>query len=375
MWNFRRGDHAELQVLGREPPRRLELVHIQRVIDPLRLRLVLEVDRHGSISRAAEACSMSQPTASAHLKTLEAATQHRLLERAGGGTRLTDAGRVVAKHAAMVLSTLEGLEQELAALEGARTGTLRIASCAGFGYSVLPDALAQFATHHPGADFKVQISSSGEVLRAVARGEAHLGVAGQGRKVPGVVTELLLEDELIGIAPPSFSAHGGMVNPAALEKRALIVSRPDSSTRALTERLLARLGIHPARMLELDSVEAVKRAVRSGLGLAFISRLATTDELARGELTAFEVVGVGQIERWLELVRPEVREPAPLDQAFERILRNACATAASQSDNGPPTGKPPPGGEGRGAKTPHTDGPHRELLSHAGTLLPRNALP
>ncbi len=52
--------------------------HLQRVLDPLRLRLLLEVDRFGSITRAAEACSMGQPTASTHLRILESAVGHRL---------------------------------------------------------------------------------------------------------------------------------------------------------------------------------------------------------------------------------------------------------------------------------------------------------
>src|SRR4051812_13177467 len=96
--------------------------HMQRILDPLRLRLVLEVDRHGSISAAAEACAISQPAASMHLRKLETAMRHRMYERAGRGTRLTDAGRVLARSAAIVLSTLEGLEQELAALDSGVTG-------------------------------------------------------------------------------------------------------------------------------------------------------------------------------------------------------------------------------------------------------------
>src|SRR5918999_3250884 len=96
---------------------------LQRVIDPLRLQLVLEVGRHGSITRAADACGIGQPTASAHLRTLETAAGQPLFVREGRGTRLTDAGRVMAEHAALVLSALESLHNELAALSGAEAGT------------------------------------------------------------------------------------------------------------------------------------------------------------------------------------------------------------------------------------------------------------
>src|SRR5436305_1247740 len=77
---------------------------MHRLLDPLRLRLVLAVERHGSISAAAEACAVGQPTASSHLRTLESALGERLYERAGRGTRLTDAGKVLARHAEAVMS-------------------------------------------------------------------------------------------------------------------------------------------------------------------------------------------------------------------------------------------------------------------------------
>src|SRR3954465_11936925 len=63
-------------------------------IDPARLRLLVEVGRQGSISAAAHACRMGQPSATKHLKTLEAAVGAKLIERDGRSSRLTEAGEV-----------------------------------------------------------------------------------------------------------------------------------------------------------------------------------------------------------------------------------------------------------------------------------------
>src|ERR671927_1529334 len=93
-------------------------------LDPARLRLLVEVERRGSISAAAEACRMSQPSATKQLKTLEAALGEKLVERNGRASRLTEAGTVVVAHATQVLDTLQGLEEDLEALRGAETGTL-----------------------------------------------------------------------------------------------------------------------------------------------------------------------------------------------------------------------------------------------------------
>src|SRR5438067_1734174 len=80
-------------------------------LDPARLRLLVEVDRRGSISAAAEACQVSQPSATKQLKTLEGALGEKLVERNGRASRLTEAGQVVVGHAAHVLDTLQGLER------------------------------------------------------------------------------------------------------------------------------------------------------------------------------------------------------------------------------------------------------------------------
>src|SRR5436189_5796306 len=91
-------------------------------LDPARLRLLVEVDRRGSISAAADACQVSQPSATKQLKTLEAALGEQLVERNGRASQLTEAGHIVVGHATRVLDTLQGLQEELDPLRGAETG-------------------------------------------------------------------------------------------------------------------------------------------------------------------------------------------------------------------------------------------------------------
>jgi molybdate transport repressor ModE-like protein len=297
---------------------------LQRAIDPLRLQLVLEVGRHGSITRAAEACGIAQPSASAHLRTLEAAAGQPLFSRAGRGTRLTDAGRVVAEQAAVVLSALDSLHEELNALAGAQAGTLRLAACGDFGNYVLPEVLSAFLADRPHVEVRVTVAPSGDVARAVARGVADIGIAGEMRRGEDVIAEPLMRDQLIGIGPPDLPVMLG------LHDATLVVSARASSTRAHTERVLASIG-RPARLVELDSVEAVKRAVKAGVGVAFVSMLAASAELERGDLWAFGIRPMGPLERWLELLRPKHRRPTPLAQAFEHTLR-ACLRRMSLPD-------------------------------------------
>jgi molybdate transport repressor ModE-like protein len=292
------------------------------VLDPLRLRLLVEVERHGSITAAAHACSMGQPTASQHLRTLEAAVGHRLFERAGRGTQLTDAGRLLARHASLVLSELDGLEQELAELGGGRAGTVRVAACEGFGNYILPRILAGFVRDHPRADVQVRVAPSGEVVRCVAKGIAHVGVAGPTRHVRRTVTERLMRDDLVGVAAPLHDALHGVVEPAQIDGLALVVPGPESSSRGIAEDLLSAIGHRPARLVEFDSIEAVKQAVRSGLGVAFLSQASVAGEVSRGELQPFRIAGLVAPQRWLDLVLADDRRPTPLEAAFAALLRS-----------------------------------------------------
>jgi molybdate transport repressor ModE-like protein len=297
------------------------------VIDPLRLQLVLEVGRHGSITRAADACGIGQPTASVHLRTLETAAGQPLFTRAGRGTQLTDAGRVMAEHAAIVLSALDSLHEQLGAISGAQAGRLRLAACAEFGNYALPGLLSTFAAERESAEIRVHVAPSAEVARLVAHDEADLGIAGESRRVDGVVAERLMRDELIGIVRPGSPA----LTTYALRRMTLVVTPPGSSTRAHTERLLSRIG-RPARLVEVGSVEAVKRAVVAGVGVAFVSLLATADELERGDLEAFGLAGIGPLERWLQVLRPADRRPTPLARAFEQTVRSVCAPPIQSAD-------------------------------------------
>src|ERR687895_1395408 len=163
-------------------------------LDPQRLRLLVELKHRGSISAAADACRMGQPSATKHLKTLESAVGEKLVERNGRASRLTEAGEVVAAHAQRVLDTLDGMQEELRALEGAERGTLSLAASTTPGSYVLPSILQCFADRHPGVEVDVVIGSSTWVAERVARREVSLGLAGEVPLPDGVIAEAFLED-------------------------------------------------------------------------------------------------------------------------------------------------------------------------------------
>src|SRR5881227_2883917 len=123
---------------------------LSKVWDTTRMRLLVEIDRQGSLSAAAQAVGIGQPSASQHLRTLETAAGQRLVERSGRGSRLTEGGRALAASAAQALAALAAGEQELGALAGLQAGTIRLGASTAPGAYVLPDTLGCFRRDFPG---------------------------------------------------------------------------------------------------------------------------------------------------------------------------------------------------------------------------------
>src|SRR3954452_10259015 len=299
-------------------------------LDPSRLRLLVEVGRRGSISAAAETCRIGQPSATKHLKTLEAAVGEKLVERNGRSSQLTEAGQVVASHAARVLDLLQAMQEELRALHDAERGTLNLAASTTPGAYVLPSILQCFADRHPGVDVDIVIGPSRWVAERIALREVALGIAGEVDLPEGVAAEPFLDDELIGIAAPGqLRLRRGKVRADELAGQVLLIRESGSSTRAVSERYLARLGYQPAKRWELDSNEAIKRSVRAGLGIGFVSRLVVEEEAERGELVGFAVEGAERMRRAVYPLRPDGREPTSSERAFIETLCSCCAASVA----------------------------------------------
>src|ERR1700735_1192578 len=101
-------------------------VYSQTMLDVTRLRVLVAVARHGSGTPAARALNYAQPSVSHHLARLEAETGTKLVQRAGRGIRLTDAGRLLAERAVEVIGRLDAAENELVVFAGLRAGRLRL---------------------------------------------------------------------------------------------------------------------------------------------------------------------------------------------------------------------------------------------------------
>jgi DNA-binding transcriptional LysR family regulator len=293
------------------------------------MRLLVELGRQGTVSAAARAVGIGQPTASEHLRLLETSAGQRLFERNGRGSRLTSAGSVLAARAAEALNALAAGEEELHALAGLEAGTVHIGASTTPGVYLLPDTLGCFRREHPNVAVEVEIASSGEILERLLAGRLQLALVGEVDAPERIVLEPFLEDEIVGVAAPGVVALSrGRATPAELSRHLVLVRERGSSTRRIAERALAEAGARPRQVWELDSSEAIKRAARAGLGAAFLSRHAVAEEVERGDLEAFRIAGRPSLARRLYIARLAQRPLSPSERGFLETLTRCCGKSA-----------------------------------------------
>jgi molybdate transport repressor ModE-like protein len=302
---------------------------LRELWDTTRMRLLVEIDRQGSVSAAAAAIGIGQPSASQHLRLLETAAGQRLVERNGRGSRLTEAGQVLAARAAQALSMLGAAEEELGALAGLQTGTIHLGASTAPGVYLLPDTLGCFRRSYPAVKVEVEIAASEEILRRLLAGRVQVALVGARRADERIELDPFLEDEIIGVAKPGLAPlKRGQLAPAKVSEFMLLAREPGSSSQRTIDEELREIGAEPAGRWELGSGEAIKRAAREGLGLAFLSRYAVAEEVERGDLEGFRLAGRPRLLRHFSVARLAGRPLSPAERSFVETLTRCCAKQA-----------------------------------------------
>ncbi|MEU6811381.1 LysR substrate-binding domain-containing protein [Streptomyces sp. NPDC046831] len=164
-----------------------------------RLRTLDALARHGSVSGAAEGLHVTTSAVSQQMTKLEREVGQQLLTRNGRGVRLTDAGRLLAEHAARILSQVELAQSDLEAQRGQVVGELRLGAFPTAARGLFPAALAELRARHPGLRVTSAETEPVTAVRSVLRGDVDLAVVLDWYNKPlpvpdGLVRAPLLDD-------------------------------------------------------------------------------------------------------------------------------------------------------------------------------------
>jgi DNA-binding transcriptional LysR family regulator len=255
------------------------------------LQSLVLVARLESVSKAAEAMHLTQPAVSLQLRTLEEITGTALTRKVGRSLQLTAAGEVMATFSERILHLWEQAGDELAALNGISSGTLRIGAVTTAEH-LLPPLLVPFTMARPDVRLKLQVGNRVEIVNMLARQEIDLAIMGTPPR------ELRTNAARFARHPMGFVASPGhplmrkkKVTLADVSGANLLVRERGSGTRTAVEKLFKEGG-HPLNFgSEVSSNEAIKRMVSAGLGLGFLSVHACALEFQAGLIQLLPMAG------------------------------------------------------------------------------------
>jgi DNA-binding transcriptional LysR family regulator len=253
------------------------------MLDVTRLRVLVAVARYGSVTAAARALNYAQPSISHHIARLEAETGARLLQRAGRGVRLTDAGRLLAERAEEIIGRLDAAENELAAHVGLRQGRVRLASFPSALGTIVPAAAARLEAESPGMDLMLAEAEPPEALRMLRAGYVDVALVFRhyqqdadpgppGAEEDGARGRLLLDEPIHLVT----QAHRPDREPSQPDLAAYATRRWIAGCercRGYLLRQCALAGFTPKISFTTDDYVAVQALVAAGLGVTTLPGL------------------------------------------------------------------------------------------------------
>jgi len=291
-------------------------------MENFRLKVFRMVAQHLSFRRAGEELRMTQPAVTLQIKTLEEELGVRLLDRSGTRVALTQAGKVLLKHANVIANEIAAAQEELAALNGDHAGQLQLGASTSIAQYVLPQLLGQFQRQFPRVRISVVSGNTEQVVERLVGERITMGLIEGPALRRDVRTEAFLEDELVLVMPPKHAwAERSFVSVEELKGQALLLREHGSGTRRVLETALAKAGVKKKDLnvvMELDSTEAILSSVESGLGIGFVTRWAVTPRLPLGRIRSAPVKGL-HIRRNFSLVYQSGPKPNGIAGAFRRF--------------------------------------------------------
>lgn len=251
------------------------------------MSVFVAVARQESVSRAAEALSLSQSATSTALGELERLYDTKLFDRVGKALRLNELGQSLLPQAVELIERADAIETVLEGRAG--FGKLRIGATLTIGNYLATLIVADYLKRHPESSAQLQVHNTATIIDQVARYELDLGLIEGSCRNPDLVAEPWVEDELVVFCAPTHPLAGkGSATLTELADEHWIVREQGSGTRETLDQALRQHDYELKVRLELEHTEAIKRAVEFGLGIGCISRLALREAFRRCSLVAIE---------------------------------------------------------------------------------------
>ncbi|QPN57557.1 LysR family transcriptional regulator [Synechococcus sp. CBW1107] len=299
------------------------------------LRILRAIASEGSFKKAADSLYVTQPAVSLQIQNLEKQLDVLLFDRGGRKAQLTEAGHLLLSYCDRILSQCQEACRALDDLHNLRGGSLIVGASQTTGTYLMPRMIGLFRQKYPDVSVQLQVHSTRRTSWSVANGQIDLAIIGG--ELPTELADLLqvvpyTNDELALVLPVKHPlARLPELHKDDLYRLGFVCLDAQSTTRKMVDHLLARSGLEVQRLkieMELNSFEAIKNAVQSGLGAAFLPVVSIERELATGSLHR-PIVADLLVRRQLKLITHPARYCSRASEAFRREVLPVFASADS----------------------------------------------
>jgi DNA-binding transcriptional LysR family regulator len=292
-------------------------------MDIHQLRVFASVFKNKSFSEASKKLYLTQPTISAHIRTLEEELSCKLFDRLGRTIIPTREAEILYSRAIEIIEKADSIKDAMGQFKKEIKGKLIIGASTIPGTYLLPSVMAVFQKKYPSISFQILISDSSGIVDKVSKHELLMGIVGAKLGNDQINYMPFVEDELIAVSSADLE-NNRMMTLKELIKLPMVLREEGSGTRREAEKILKGKGIflegiHIAGIF--GSTDAVKQAVKAGLGVSILSRFSVTDELKHKILKEIKLIDL-QMKRKFYIVTHKKRT---LPQAYKIFLEHIMA--------------------------------------------------
>lgn len=283
------------------------------------MRLFLALVDSGSVSAAAKAMHVTQPTASMQLKEVTESVGAPLFEFVSKKLYLTDLGKELAATARTVAQTWDAFEQNLDAYKGLSRGKLKVSVVSTAKY-FMPRLIGGFCKQHPQIDVALHVLNRDGVVQRLRENLDDLYIMSMPPADLDLSDQIFMPNPIVVIAATSDAlSKSKRVALATLAQRRFIFREKGSGTRMAADQHFRKMRLKPNVRLELGSNEAVKESVAGGLGIGLVSWHALHGLKKEHGVSVIDVDGFPLPSAW-HIVHPASKKLSPLALAFKKHL-------------------------------------------------------
>jgi DNA-binding transcriptional LysR family regulator len=302
-------------------------------MDIHQLRIFASVYKNRSFSKASTELHLTQPTISDHIKALEEELNSRLFDRLGRTIIPTPQAEILYNYAVEIIEKAEEARNAINEIKAQPSGEILIGASTIPGTYLLPSVIRDFKYRFPLVEFKLEISDSKGIFEKVLNHELLLGIIGAKLTNSNIIYTPLTEDILIIVASPKL-IRKSTITLENLKTIPFVLREEGSGTRKEMEKLLEQKGLSSEDLkiaCVFGSTEAVKEAVKAGLGIAVLSKISVKDELRTGTLKEIKIPGLELKRKFYAIVHKKRTLPYQYRLFLEALTSALKTEVRSQS--------------------------------------------